>query len=227
MSKKKKDKTIEEYEKLRNKIAMDKVDEIFRTQPDNYISALEEIGFTYYEDDYDDNEEIEEANAKPENQNQKDIIAYFEGEKELSDKILQIFLEERDAENPNLPLIRKFFKSANQNLKSLILYGLDHYPGRLDLLSDLGFFHEFENILSTLITYYTQACVDQENLEAFAELAQDFYNTTIPDGYEALYALRDLFEPGTDKREIIDILIAEEEGGENNIQFNDHGPNLH
>ena len=38
MSKKKKDKTIEEYEKLRNKIAMDKVDEIFRTQPDNYIS---------------------------------------------------------------------------------------------------------------------------------------------------------------------------------------------
>jgi len=38
MSKKKKDKTIEEYEKLRNKIAMDKVDEIFRTQPDSYIS---------------------------------------------------------------------------------------------------------------------------------------------------------------------------------------------
>ena len=227
MSKKKKDKTIEEYEKLRNKIAMDKVDEIFRTQPDNYISALEDIGFTYYEDDYDDNEEIEEANAKPENQNQKDLVAYFNGEKELSDRIIKIFLEEKETENPNLPLIRKYFKSANQNLKSLILYGLDHYPGRLDLLSDLGFFHEFENILSTLITYYTQACVDQQNLETFAELAQDFYYTTIPDGYEALYALRDLFEPGTDKREIIDILFAEEEGGENNIQFNDHGPNLH
>ena len=227
MSKKKKDKTIEEYQKLQNKIIMDKVDEIFRTQPDNYISALEEIGFTYYEDDYDDNEEIEEANAKPENQNQKDIIAYFEGEKELSDKILQIFLEERDAENPNLPLIRKFFKSANQNLKSLILYGLDHYPGRLDLLSDLGFFHEFENILSTLITYYTQACVDQQNLQTFAELAQDFYNTTIPDGYEALYALRDLFEPGTDKREIIDILIAKEDEGKNNTKSVEPGTNLH
>jgi len=227
MSKKKKDKTIEEYEKLRNKIVMDKVDEIFRTQPHNYISALEEIGFTYYEDDYDDNEEIEEANAQPENQNQKDIIAYFEGVKELSDKILQIFLEERDAENPNLPLIRKYFKSANQNLKSLILYGLDHYPGRLDLLSDLGFFHEFENILSTLITYYTQACVDQQNLQTFAELAQDFYNTTIPDGYEALYALRDLFEPGTDKREIIDILLAKEDEGKNNTKSVEPGTNLH
>ena len=227
MSKKKKDKTIEEYEKLRNKIAMDKVDEIFRTQPHNYISALEEIGFTYYEDDLDDIEEIEEANAKPENQNQKDLVAYFNGEKELSDRIIKIFFEEKDTENPNLPLIRKYFKSANQNLKSLILYGLDHYPGRLDLLSDLGFFHEFENILSTLITYYTQACVDQQNLQTFAELAQDFYNTTIPDGYEALYALRDLFEPGTDKREIIDILLAKEDEGKNNTKSVEPGTNLH
>ncbi len=148
----------------------------------------------------DDDEEMEEANAKPENQNQKDLVAYFNGEKEFSDRILKIFLEERDAENPNLPLIRKYFKKANPNLKSLILHGLDHYPGSVDLLSDLGYFHEFENLLSVLITYYTQACVDQENMETFSELAQDFYYATVPDGYEALYALRDLFEPGTDKR---------------------------
>jgi hypothetical protein len=218
MSKKKKDPTIEAYEKLKNEIIIEKVDEVFRTQPDNYISALEEIGFKYYDDD-DDMEEMEEANAKPENQNQKDLVAYFEGQKELSDKILQTFLEERDTENPNLPLIRKYFKKANQNLKSLILFGLDHYPGKIELLSDLGFFHEFENILSTLITYYTQACVDQENLETFSELAQDFYNTTIPDGYEALYALRDLFETGTDKRKVIDFLIDEEEGAKK-----DNGP---
>jgi glycerol-3-phosphate cytidylyltransferase-like family protein len=210
MSKKKKDPVIADYKKLKNEIMIEKVDEVFCTQPDNYISALEEIGFKYCEDD--DDEEMEEANAQPENQNQKDIIAYFEGEKELSDHILQIFFEERDAENPNLPLIRKYFKRANQNLKSLILYGLDHYQGRLDLLSDLGFFHEFKNILGVLITYYTRACVDQENLETFSELAQDFYYATIPDGYEALYALRDLFEPGTDKRNVIDFLIAEEEG---------------
>ncbi len=215
MSKKKKDKTIEEYEKLKNEIMIEKVDEVFRTQPDNYISALEEIGFTYYEDD--DYEETEEANAKPENQNQKDLVAFFKGETELSDKIFQIFLEERDAENPNLPLIRKYFKKANPNLKSLILYGLDHYLGRFDLLSDLGYFHEFENILGTLITYYTRACVDQENLETFSELAQDFYYATIPDGYEALYALRDLLEPGTDKRKAIDFLIDEEEGAKKDI----------
>jgi len=215
MGKKKKDPVIEDYEKLKTEIVIDKVDEIFRTRPDNYISALEEIGFKYYEDD--DYEEMEEASATPENKNQKDLVAFFKGEKELSGRIFQIFLEERDAENPNLPLIRKYFKKANQNLKSLILYGLDHYPGRLDLLSDLGYFHEFENILSILITYYTQACVNQENLETFSELAQDFYYATIPDGYEALYALRDLFEPGTDKRKVIDFLIDEEEGAKKDI----------
>jgi len=67
MSKKKKDPVIEDYQKLKNEIMVEKVDEIFRTQPDNYISALEEIGFTYYDDDDDDDEEeMEEANAKPE-----------------------------------------------------------------------------------------------------------------------------------------------------------------
>ena len=111
-------------------------------------------------------------------------------------------------------MIRKYYKEANKNLKSLLLYGLDNYPGRIDLLSDLSFFHEFENILSILITYYTQACVDQGNLDTFSELAKDFYYSTNPDGYEALYALRELFGPETDKRKIIDFLIAEEEEAE-------------
>jgi hypothetical protein len=215
MSKKKKDKTIEEYQKLKNEIVLDKVDEVFRTQPDNWISAMEDIGFTYCDDD--DYEEAEETEAKPENQNQKDLVAYFEGEIEFSDRIFQIFLEEENAENPNLPLIRKYFRNANQNLKSLLLYGLDHYPGRLDLLSDLAYFHEFQNMLRTLIAYYTQACVDQENLETFSKLALDFYYATVSDGYEALYALRDLFEPGTDKRTAIDLLIAEQEGPEEDM----------
>lgn len=114
---------------------------------------------------------------------------------------------------------RKYFKKANPNLKSLILHGLDHYPGSVDLLSDLGYFHEFENILSVLITYYTQACAGQENLETFTELAQDFYYATIPDGYEALYALRDLFEPATDKRKAIDFLISEEKGAKKDIHI--------
>jgi hypothetical protein len=220
MKKKEKDDILNDYQKLKNEIIRDKVDEIFRTQPDNYISALEKIGFTYYDDD--DPEEIEEKNAKPENQDQKDLVEYFEGGQELSETILASFFKVKDAKEPNLPLIRKYFKKANQNLKSLILYGLDHYPARIDLLSDLAYLHEFEKILSTLIKYFTRACTSEMNLETFTELSQDFYYATIPDGYEALYALRDLFELNTDKRKIIDFLIQEEEklgGSSSPIEF--------
>ena len=210
MGKNDKDSVLDDYEKLKNEIIRDKVNEIFRNHPKDYIAKMEELGFEYFEDD-DDYEEIEEINAKPENQRQRDLVAYFENKKKLSKKIFESFSEEKASENPNFPLIRKYFKTANQNLKALILYGLDHYPGRIDLLSDLTFFHEFENILSTLISYYTRACVDQQNLETFSELAKDFYYSTSPDGYEALYALRELFEPDTDKRKIIEFLISEDE----------------
>ncbi len=217
MGKKDKDSVLDDYAKLKNEIIRDRVNEIFRNHPKDHIAKMEELGFEYFEDDYDDEEEIEERNARPENQRQRDLVAYFENKKKLSKKIFESYSEEKAAENPNYPLIRKYYKKANKNLKILLLYGLDNYPGRIDLLSDLSFFHEFENILSLLITYYTQACVDQADLDTFSELAKDFYYSTNLDGYEAYYALRELFEADTDKRKIIDFLIAEEEEAERKI----------
>ena len=216
LDEKDKDPVFNDYEKLTNEIIRDKVNEIFRNHLKDYIAKMEELGFEYFEED-DDYEEIEERNARPENQRQRVLVAYFENKKKLSKEIFESYSEEKAAENPNYPLIRKYFKEANKNLKTLLLYGLDNYPGRIDLLSDLSFFHEFENILSILITYYTQACVDEENLDTFSELAKDFYYSTNPDGYEAYYALRELFEPKTDKRKIIDFLIAEEEDAANKV----------
>lgn len=210
MGKKDKDSVFDGYEKLKNEIIRDKVGDIFRKHPKDYIAKMEELGFEYFEDD-DDNEEIEERNAKPENQRQIDLVTYFENKNKLSKKIFESFSEEKVSDNPNFPLIRKYFRKANQNLKALLIYGLDNYPGRIDLLSDLTFFHEFENILSVLISYYTRACVDQQNLETFSELAKNFYYSTNQDGYEALYTLRELFKPDTDKRKIIEFLISEEE----------------
>ena len=171
---------------------------------------MEELGFSYFEDD-DDSEELEEGNAKPENQRQRDLVDYFENKRKFTKGIFESYSKEKATDNPNYPLIRKYFKEANNNLKSLLLYGLDNYPGRIDLLSDLSFFHEFENILGILISYYTQACVDQRNLDTFTELAKDFYYSTKPDDFEAYYALRELFEPESEKRKIIDFLIVEEE----------------
>jgi len=52
--------------------------------------------------------------------------------------------------------------------------------------------------------------MNEMNLEAFTELIQDFYYATVSDGYEALYALRELFDANTNKRNIIEFLIQEE-----------------
>lgn len=57
--KKDKDPIGDEFQKLENEMIFDKVKEIFRTQPDNYIAALEDIGFEYHEDDHDEDEEME------------------------------------------------------------------------------------------------------------------------------------------------------------------------
>ncbi|MGB9498689.1 MAG: hypothetical protein ACKVE4_02860 [Dissulfuribacterales bacterium] len=142
-------------------------------------------------------------------QDQQDVADFFEGDQDCSEVILETFLRVKDAKKPNFPLVRKYFKAANQNLKSLIIYGLDHYPARIDLLSDLAYFHKFNNILSTLIDYFICCCKNEMNLETFTDMASEFYFATVSDGYDALYALRELFELCTDKRAIIDRLIQE------------------
>jgi len=219
MKKKEKDKFIKEVLKLKSGIIREKVDEIFRTQPDNHISALEEIGFKYYDDD--DSEEFEEKNAIAENQDQQDLVDFFEGEQGCSETILETFFRVKDAEKPNYPLVRKYFKTANQKLKLLILYGLDHYPARIDLLYDLTYYHEFENILSTLIDYYMRGCKNEMNLETFTDLAREFYFATLPDGYDALYALQELIGSNPEKRQIIDALIREYKETEDHSVFSE------
>ena len=120
MGKKDKVSILGDYEKLKNEIIREKVNEIFRNHPKDYIAKMEEVGFEYFEDD-DDYEEIEERNAKPENQRQEDLVAFFENKKKLSKNIFESYSEEKASENPNFPLIRKYFKEANPNLKALIL----------------------------------------------------------------------------------------------------------
>ena len=90
MGKKDKESGRDDYEKLKNEIIRDKVSEIFRNHSKGHIAKMEEIGFEYFEDD-DDHEEIEERNAEPENQRQRDLVAYFENKKKLSKKIFESY----------------------------------------------------------------------------------------------------------------------------------------
>jgi len=214
MARKEKRPPIDDIEEFGIEFMRQRVKQIFRDHPDDYIDKLEEIGFTYC-DDEGDKEEIEELAAEPETRRQWDLVAYFEGQGKPTKKIFEKFSEEKASENPNYPLIRRYFRQANQNLKGLLIHGLDHYPGRIDLLDDLAYYHEFEQSLAILIKYYIRACLGQANLDTFTLLAQDFFYATHPDGYEAYHALREVLEPGTQKRKIIDFLIVEEEEAAN------------
>lgn len=193
------------YDDLDDEIFRDEIDKIFREHPRDYISKLEQIGFTYY-DDEPDQEEQEEAIAKPINSNQEYLVSYFNGKIPLSDETIEIFLEERRSPKPNFPLIRRHFKEANKYLLSLLLHGLHRYQVSEELLSDLAYFHEYQNIMSLLVDYYSIACEKQENLQVFSELVQDFYYAVDPDGFDVFHALRERYPVGTDKRKVIDFI---------------------
>jgi len=209
----------DDFEENTSENLPEKILEAFRDNPRNPLAKLAELGLEYCDDEFDE-EELEEQIAEPENHRQQQLVTYFENNRKPSPKILQIYSEEKASESPNIPLIRKYYRAANPNLKALLLYGLENYPGRIDLLPDLAFFHEFENVLGKLITYYTRECLAQANLETFTELIRDFYYATCLDGYEAYHALRELYGPETAEREIIDFLIAEEEETNNNCPVN-------
>jgi hypothetical protein len=55
MGKKDKDSVFDDYEKLKNEIIRDKVSDIFRKHPKDYIAKMEELGFEYFDGDDDDN----------------------------------------------------------------------------------------------------------------------------------------------------------------------------
>ena len=77
MTRKKDKNSLDEYRKIKSEMLFDKVNEIFRKNPDNYTQKLEEIGFEYHEEE--DYEKIEEDKATPQNDRQKYLLAYFDG----------------------------------------------------------------------------------------------------------------------------------------------------
>ena len=204
----KEDKFAKEFEKLQREIVRDRIQDVFDRQPTNYIKGLEESGFTWHDDD-GLSEEEEELAALARNANQKLLVDYFEGTRPLAEDVFVALQDERDADDPNFPLIRRYFRSGNQPLKRLIIDGLQRQPTDIDLLCDLSLFHEFNHMLSELAHYFTKACQLEADLQQFAEIVQEFHANTTIDGYDALLALRGLFDSDSDKGKIVIFLTNE------------------
>ena len=191
-----------------NKLRSQQVSEIMRKHPDNYVEKLEEIGFQWFDDDWEE-EEKEERTAMPQTENQQALVTFFEKGGPPTHELLDSFQTEKYADEPNYPLFRRYFKQINGNLKKLILWGLDRSPTDSGLLDDLSFFQEFDNVLAELINRYKTACLQEEDLNRFESLVQDFYMSTIESGFDAYYELAEMFKKDPEKRQIIDRQIAE------------------
>ena len=209
----------DDYEKIKNEIISERVAETIKKDPENWSERLEEIGFSWKDDSYGDQEEQEEKRAKPENINHEFLAGYFDGHIKLSDAVLKAFSEERNADNPNYPLFRKYFKSGNERLRQLLLYGLAKNTTDTDLLNDLTFFHEFQNMLGVLIRLYLKASEEEQDIDRFKEIAEDFYYAAEPDGYDALQELKQRFSSDSAKGEVVRTLIQERLSEPEDIQF--------
>lgn len=178
----------------------ERVAEIMKKHPRDYRERLEAIGFAWQDEEYDlfyEEEANEERVAVPETENQRWLVHYLETGGPVTQEVLEIYLNERYTQTPNLPLIRKYFKRANPNLKAILLKGLAANPTDLDLLDDLSYFSEFDSMLGELIHLYTDACRRETDMERFSLLAQDFHVNTYDQGFDALYELTTIFQSGT------------------------------
>ena len=208
----------DDYEKLKRELRFEQVSKAIKEDPKNWTKKLEEMGFQWFDDEYDQ-EEAEEESAIPENRNQELLVGYFEGSVKFSDQMLDSFLAEKESPNPNYPLFRKYFKKGNENLKRLLIFGLEKNPTDIGLLNDLGFFHEFKNILGELIQFYLSACEKENDLRNYEDLVRNFYYDTEPDGFDPLYKLKQKYGPDSDKGKIIRKLKQEQESQPECIRF--------
>ncbi len=178
---------------------IDRVSQIIKNHPRDFRERLEEVGFVWQDADTDllyEEEAKEERAAVPETETQLRLVQFLDNGGPVTRKILNAYLRERYSENANLPLIRRYFKQANPNLKAILLNGLATNPTDVDLLDDLSYFSEFDSILGELIHLYTNACLKEMDIERFSQLAQDFHMNTYDQGYDALHDLIALFRSG-------------------------------
>jgi len=210
----------DDFEKEKRKLVFQEVARVIKAHPRNYVEKLAELGFRWVDDEIDE-EAVEEQAATIATDNEKYLVAYFEGETELSDQILHLYVAEKNSDSLNYPLFRRYFKKGNDRLKKLLMYGLDKHPTEIGLLSDLAYYHEFRNVLGELIEAYLMACERENDLDKFSQMAMSFYLDTEPDGFDAFHELEQVYRPGSGKWDVIQSVrkILESESLPEDIEF--------
>ena len=90
--KKKEKNVIDAIIKIKDELVTERINGIFRSKPEYYRTELAMLGFEWLDDEYPD-EVDEENNAAPENEDQKLLVAYFDGKVEFSHELVEVFLK--------------------------------------------------------------------------------------------------------------------------------------
>ena len=129
----------DDFEKEKRKLAFEEVARVMKAHPKNYMEKLAKLGFRWVDDEVDE-EEVEERTATIRTDNERYLVGYLEGERGLSDQVLDTYLAEKNSDSLNYPLFRRYFKKGNDRLRELLLYGLEKRPTDIGLLSDLAYY---------------------------------------------------------------------------------------
>ena len=187
-----------------------KVSEVLRNDPTNIVERMEELGFSYVVEDYNDDSEIAEENAaKPNNLDERYIVEYLEGKDPPTNDILSNWTKVTSLDEPNYPLFRRYFRDGNRQLKNLIIHGLRINPTDRNMLANISFFHIHCPILKEIIELYTKACLEAPDNEVFEDIVFEFDDVTRYSGYDAILALSELFKEDDEKVALLQKIICE------------------
>jgi len=85
---------LKEYQKIKTELLFEQVRKVIKDNPRDWRNQLEMLGFEWYEEN--DNKDITEENsALPNNENQKSLVSYFEGNLSLDENLLNIFSQKK------------------------------------------------------------------------------------------------------------------------------------
>ncbi len=187
----------DDFEHLRNQIIIERATKALKETTGFHDEILAPLGFDFVDDNSEAGEVEEELAASPKNALEKSLMDYFEGQSQISQKEVQNFITLKNSKEPNYPLIRRYFKQGNEQLLKLLLYGLSKQPTNIELLQDLHYFHQHRNIHFDIVRCYLHACEEQQDIEAFIELVEDFIHATQDTNFDALHQLKHAFPKNT------------------------------
>jgi hypothetical protein len=111
--------------------------------------------------------------ALPETDGQQRLVDFFDGAAEYTPDLVDIYLAETHAAEPNDQLFLKYHHRGSHQLADLLEACLERYPDDRDLLYDLAYLNRFVNRHDTIIGFYCRALAAETRMDQARAIAED------------------------------------------------------